>query len=447
MAKFDGKIAFVILSLLLSACVTQNFNKNKPVIEKQTSNHELAITRVSLGLGYLKRGNTNQAKFNLEKAKKFGPNMVEVHTAFAQYYETVDEPELTIKSYEKALSIESNNANTLNNYGVFLCRQGRFDKAEKQFLTAITIPSYLLVSESYENLASCQLKADHFVQAEQYLDKAIMHNPNNSSALFQMVRLEYAMGNYKKAHRYERKFARVTRKFKPESLALALKVNQQLGNHKTSEKLGVMLVRMYPSSWQAKQYLLNGLNGLDRIEADKLAERYQQSKTKELNKADTKRVFKLSPNGKSLMSSVKAKVLETKNEQLTAAFSDSITEPNASILIVDTTPLETSVVTLEEYDNTPLATMAKASEKVVSGPISEVTAQLKKEQPITEIAGLAKRAVHVVVKDEILYHISIKYNIKMAALRRWNDLDENLNIRIGDTLFISKPLVVENTDE
>ena len=58
-------------------------------------------------------GNTQQAKLNLEKAKRFSPNLVQVHTAFAHYYDTVDEPDLATKAYEHALSINSEDADTL----------------------------------------------------------------------------------------------------------------------------------------------------------------------------------------------------------------------------------------------------------------------------------------------------------------------------------------------
>lgn len=293
MVKFVQKLVFITSSMLLTACVTQNFDKDTPVIEQNSSNKELAVGRVALGLGYLKMGNTTQSKFNLEKAKKFDPNLMEVYTAFAHYYETVDEPELAVKSFEKALSIKSNDANTLNNYGVFLCRQEKYIAAEKQFLKAIAIPSYLLVSKSYENLASCQLKAGDFEKAERYLSKAITHSPNSSSALYQMIQLEYAMGNYKKARRYTQKFEKVTRRFKPDSLALAVKVYQQLGNQKTAQNYGSMLVSMYPESWEAKQYILNGL---ERTAADDLAEKYQEVRANDKSKKAKKRVIVLSPH-------------------------------------------------------------------------------------------------------------------------------------------------------
>ena len=118
----------------LTACVTQNYGNDKdtPLIENESSNNEIAMTRISLGLGYLKMGNTQQAKLNLEKAKRFSPNLVQVHTAFAHYYDTVGEPDLATQAYEHALSINSQDADTLNNYGVFLCRNEKYAAAENK---------------------------------------------------------------------------------------------------------------------------------------------------------------------------------------------------------------------------------------------------------------------------------------------------------------------------
>ena len=290
--QFSTVLALAV-SFALSACVTQNFeNGETPVVENQSNRNDMAATRISLGLGYLKMGNMPQAKQNLEKAKNFSPNMVQVYTAFAHYYETVGEHKLTIESYEHALSIKSDDADTLNNYGVYLCRQDQIDAAEEQFLKAIAVPTYLLVSKSYENLASCFLQKDNFDKAEQYLNKAIMHSPSNASILYQMVRLQYAMGEYQQAKHFEQRFEKVTRRFTPQSLALAFKVYSKLGQKRTAKNYGTMLVKMYPQSWEAQQYLLNEL---ELIDADNLAKRYLLTQAKEQDNKPKKRIVKLSP--------------------------------------------------------------------------------------------------------------------------------------------------------
>jgi type IV pilus assembly protein PilF len=317
-----------LIAVVLSGCVTQSFEDNEPVVKTQANRDEMAATRISLGLGYLKMGNMSQAKLNLEKAKRFSPNLVQVHTAFAHYYETVGENDLAIASFEEALAIKSDSADTLNNYGVFLCRQNQVDAAEKQFLKAIAVPSYLLVAQSYENLASCYLQNDNFEKAEMYLNKTIAHNPNRTSPLLQMVRLQYAMGNYKEARVYLQKFERNTQRFSADSLALSYKVYRKLGQRRTANNYGNMLVKMYPQSWEGKQFLLNGL---EFIEADNLANKYQLSrkqKTPQLASTSKKRVVKLSPksprNNKTIKS-IPSQVTSTKtgstdvSERLTQA--------------------------------------------------------------------------------------------------------------------------------
>ena len=289
--------ASVLFSVVLSGCVTQDYENDKtPVVQNQANRDDMAATRVSLGLGYLKMGNMPQAKQNLEKAKNFSPEMVQVYTAFAHYYETVGEHKLTVESFEKALSLKSDDADTLNNYGVYLCRQKQVDAAEKQFLKAIAVPTYVLVAKSYDNLSSCFLQNDAFDKAESYLNKAIAHNPSSASTLFQMVRLQYAMGDYKQAKAFIQRFEKVTRRFTSQSLALAYKVHFKLGQRRTANNYGAMLVKMYPQSWEAQQFLLNQL---ELIDADNLAKRYQLTKVSAKPEKSTKRIVKLSPKNPS----------------------------------------------------------------------------------------------------------------------------------------------------
>jgi type IV pilus assembly protein PilF len=336
MVDFLGKKIFKVLFvtaivMTLSACVSQNYKDDKtPIIASEANNSEIAMTRISLGLGYLKMGNTTQAKLNLEKAKRAAPNLPQIYTAFAHYYDTVGEPEQAIIAYEKALSLKSDDADTLNNYGVFLCRQGRADEAEKQLLKAIQVPTYLLVSQSYENIALCQLKNNNFDKAEKYLKKSIEHNPNNTSALINMARLQYAKGNYKAAEKTIKHFEKATRRFQPEALALAFKIYQKLAQPKAAKSYAAMLVKMYPQSYQAKQYLLNELAGTD---VDTLAATYRKvmaSKRFAMAPSSQKRVIKLSP--KSTIGSAKISLAKHAKKPISKPVTQKNTEASTSVL-------------------------------------------------------------------------------------------------------------------
>lgn len=485
----------ILMSFILSACITQDFeNGETPVVKNQANRNDMAATRISLGLGYLKMGNMPQAKQNLEKAKNFAPDMVQVYTAFAHYYETVAEPELTVKSYEKALSLKSDDADTLNNYGVYLCRQKQVEAAEKQFLKAIAVPSYILVAKSYENLSSCFLQKDDFVKAERYLSKAIAHSPSSASTLFQMVRLQYAMGEYHQAKQFEQRFEKVTRRFTPQSLALAFKVYTKLGQRRTAKNYATMLVKMYPQSWEAQQYLLNEL---ELIEPDNLAKRFQLSNASKDVSKPKKRIVKLSPK-KNLPTKKSSPVKTTAKiesqtqkpvfissaspDAINAALLSTVIEPKANSVVststeqvnaeiinkMSSTPVEASlqnkqvvVMSAPQVEQAQVVVTDKVvvSKENVAMEDTEVFHVAEKpsaivEDPAEEIADIkvVGQAVlkptkkfpnfHVVEAGDTMYNISVKYNIKIKALRKWNKISKNKRLYIKDIIFLENPKLV-----
>ena len=532
MAKYIIPTLLTAVSMmLLSGCVTQSFENNEPIVKNQANRDEMAATRISLGLGYLKMGDMSQAKLNLEKAKKFSPNLVQVHTAFAHYYETVGEGKLAIESFEKALSIKADSADTLNNYGVFLCRQDKLAEAEVQFLKAIAVPSYLLVSESYENLASCYLQIDDFEKAEMYLNKSIHHSPNRASTLLQMVRLQYAIGNYQESKRFLQKFERNTQRFTADSLSLAYKLYWKLGQRRTAGNYANMLVKMYPQSWEGKQYLLNEL---ELIGADNLAKKYQltqKEKNRQLSPSSHKRVVKLSPRKSAntpYTSSVKTVTPMIKTTSIaTAAVRTTTVSATTPSLITSTTqsaldsgtallstkvavaaiskPTNNTEVTQvesvaqinKETDNvTAVATEAAVVNDVFSSTIEPTSTQpipAIRDMPLpevlpeaieTEVISVAtvtlnknitredvlaatpvtteiiveevsnefemvdtQKVLHTVIPGEYLYNISVKYNVKLDTLRKWNNISKKNKIHVGDKLYVVDPQTVKNIND
>ena len=433
----------VLLSIVLSGCVTQDYENDKtPVVQNQANRDDMAATRISLGLGYLKMGNMPQAKQNLEKAKNFSPDMVQVYTAFAHYYETVGEHILTVESYEKALSLKSDDADTLNNYGVYLCRQNQTDAAEKQFLKAIAVPSYVLVAKSYDNLSSCFLQNDDFAKAELYLNKAIAHNPSSASTLFQMVRLQYAMGDYKQAKAFVQRFEKVTRRFTSQSLALAYKVHFKLGQRRTANNYGAMLVKMYPQSWEAQQFLLNEL---ELIDADNLAKRYQLTKVSAQPEKSKKRIVKLSPKSPSSVtvtpeiedSAHKAPVI-VEQEAVSASLPTSPVPLTASSASINQA-LTTTVVETADLPEPSIAakpdSLVHITDLITETPI-ESSNQSKRvvvlNAPITELAEANESLVEVV-----------KVEVKSAELETTDADEKSVDIAASTPTAV----IEENADE
>ena len=415
MIKINQIIALSIVSSLLLGCVSQSYenNSDSPIVENSSTNDEIASTRISLAMGYLNMGNTTQAKINLEKAKRFAPNLTKVYTAYAHYYDVVDEPEQAISAFEKALSIDSKDADTLNNYGVFLCKEGRYKESEDNMLSAISVPGYALVSKSYENLAICQLEANKFDKAEMYLAKSISHSPSSSSALLKMLRLQYAMENYEQGETYLRRYEKSTRRFTPNALALAYKLHKKQRKTRIANNYAGMLVKMFPNSYEAKQFMLNGLQ---HIEGDDLAKEYQLI-NKKIQSKSKKKIMVLSPNKQSGIS-IKTKA-ETVNKPSSAAVvENNIHEKNNLVDI----PQDQAGIT-----------------EPTSKDVNDKLLNNKNTMPEVKDDKTLNLPVHIMKAGETLFRVSTTYNIKVKTLQRWNELDDSTKLYIGDVIYLTDP--------
>ncbi|KKL66471.1 hypothetical protein LCGC14_2144640, partial [marine sediment metagenome] len=273
-------LALTISALALTGCVTENSydGNDKPVVENKINNTGAARTRIALALEYLSTGNSSQAKYNLERAASFSPDLPEVHYSFAYYYQQVGENVQADKAYQKAIKIDPNDPNTRNNYGVFLCGINEYDRATEQLLKAIEIPSYIRVAESYENLALCAIEFDDFDNAEKYFKSAIKHSSMRASSLISLAALYYAKSDLHKAKevllRYENS-GRVSSR----SLLLSYLVEQRMGHIEKAETTAATILQTYPTSSEAG---LIREQQTKRSEFEILRSQYRQAKLNEL---------------------------------------------------------------------------------------------------------------------------------------------------------------------
>lgn len=275
-------LALALSTLFLSGCVTENsYNgSNKPVLENKLNNNGAARTRIALALQYLNIGNNSQAKYNLERAAEYAPNLPEVHYSLAYYYQHVGENTLADKAYQKALAIKPDDPNTLNNYGTFLCSINDYDRATEQFLKAIEIPSYIRVAQSYENLALCAIESNDFTNAESYFQQALNHSSQRASTLISLAALYYAKSDLYKASNTLKHYedsAQVSSR----ALLLNYLIKQRMGAIEEAEKIATTILQTYPNSAQA---IAISNNQLKQTEFEVLREKYRQSQLDELQK-------------------------------------------------------------------------------------------------------------------------------------------------------------------
>ena len=218
-----------------------------------------ADNRLKLALVYLENDNMQQAKQNLDQALKYQPKSAKIYRVFAYYYQRVNEPELAEKFYKKALSLDSNDADTYNNYGRFLCIEGRYKEAEKAFLTAIEEATYTGVANTYENAGICAEKVGANDKALHYYGYSLSHNPHKSYLNLTLARLNIDKKEFKAARKNLYNYSKKN-KDSAESLWQWVRLSYATEKSASMTKYAGKLLSNFPESQQALNYLNHDYN-------------------------------------------------------------------------------------------------------------------------------------------------------------------------------------------
>ncbi|AAP95295.1 type IV pilus biogenesis/stability protein PilW [[Haemophilus] ducreyi] len=152
MAKILKNLTACFAIVMLLGCSSSytgssvsTFNRNK-----------IVQARINLALAYLEQHHFAKAKENIDKALQHDAQDYLPYSALAYYYQQIGDLTQAANAYQTALTLGNNTPDVLNNYGTFLCHQGKFDLAYQQFEQAIkSQQSYYHQADSLENIILC----------------------------------------------------------------------------------------------------------------------------------------------------------------------------------------------------------------------------------------------------------------------------------------------------
>lgn len=243
----------LFLLLILTACTPVNETSGL-----NTRSNDVAEANLNVGVAYLKRGEYNKALEKLNKAYEADPNYTPTLNALGLLYQKLENNEKSEQYFKQALSIRSDDAYTLNNYGQFLCINDRYAEAEDAFRKAAANPLYETPEISLANIGTCALKNGDKEKAEKYFRLALEKNPRLPPALIQMGQLSYDQGNYLSARGYLQRYLEVA-KHTPASLWLGIRVENELGDKDTLSSYALLLRNNFPDSEEAALLRQSGL--------------------------------------------------------------------------------------------------------------------------------------------------------------------------------------------
>ncbi len=253
----NKNVLMLIISLLvLAGCQGQtdnsNIRPNSTSSEYIKPDKKAAELNMQLGLNYMQRGDYETALGKLEKALKQDSSSSTAHNTIAILYQRLNELGKAEHHYKQAVRLAPNYSEAQNNYGAFLCTQGRYDESVPRFLAALKNPLYRSKGQAYENAGLCTKLIPDEIQAEQYLRQALQINPRLGKSLLAMAEISYEQGEYLTSRAYIERYRNAAR-WTPKALLQAVKTERQIGDKDAVASYSNLLRGSFPDSDESKQ--------------------------------------------------------------------------------------------------------------------------------------------------------------------------------------------------
>lgn len=214
------------LLLLITGCVS--------VPEHSVDHQKAARVNANLGLRYLDKGQYERAVGYLKRSLQYDSSNVRANLGMALFYQHLDKPAKARNYYNKIIDAQARPA-IINPYAVFLCQQGKTQKAVEYFKRAADDYRNNRPAGALANAGYCLDQAGQQERAATFYEKALSKNKNQPTALTRMAHIRYNQGQYLGARAFiERADAVID--LSPKMLLLGARVEQALGDRKAAKQ-------------------------------------------------------------------------------------------------------------------------------------------------------------------------------------------------------------------
>ena len=247
------RILLLALWSLLAACAGQPGTYVSPGAESATIVGDVGDPRnrarvhAELALLYYSRGSMAVALEELRIAAAADPSYAQTYSLFGVVYMELRENALAQANFERALQLAPNDSDISHNYGWFLCETGKEKESINYFLRAIRNPLYNSPSRSYSAAGRCAMRMNNLQDAEEFLQRALKLDSDDSSALLQLGQIRYRQNRYDDARSLTQRYVRLA-KPSAELLWLALRIERKLGQRVAENSFATQLRRSFPDS-------------------------------------------------------------------------------------------------------------------------------------------------------------------------------------------------------
>ena len=256
----------MLLAALLSACAnrppTQPSGDTKDLVtaSDESDRSKRARVRMELATGYFGRGQMTTALDEVKLALIADPTSSGAYNLRGLIYANLGDDNLAEESFKRALQLNGRDADAMQNYGYFLCQKKRYPEATALFDQALAVPRYRDSARTWMTKGVCLAFAGQLPASEAALSRAYELDPTNPSTAVNLSEVLYRLGDYERARFYIRRVNAVPTLVGAQTLWLAARIEQHLGNRSGARDFGDQLRSRFPDSREAASYERGGFD-------------------------------------------------------------------------------------------------------------------------------------------------------------------------------------------
>lgn len=241
----------------LQGCVPANprvERRDAPPSAEQADPARRAQVRMELAAAYFGRGQNAVALDEIKQVLQADPNLADAYNLRGLIQASMGDLAPAEESFRRALQLKPNDADTLHNRGWLLCQQRRFGEANADFLLALAQTSYRDPQRTLLAQGVCQARNNQWADAERTLARAYELDPGNPATAVNLSEVLYRRADYERARFYIRRVNLQDDLVSAQTLWLAARIENKLGNTVPLRALGEQLRSRFPNAPETLLY-------------------------------------------------------------------------------------------------------------------------------------------------------------------------------------------------
>ena len=195
-------------------------------------------------------GRIDEAGELARKALKTDPKSGDAHTLLAAIAGARGDAAGAGKHYQQAVALSPAEGAYANNYGTWLCSNGRAAESLSWFDKAVADPEYGTRAAALANAGTCAHRTGQLDLAEAYWRQALALEPTEMQSLAGMANLQFARARYLEARAFAERWLGIAPSDR-EALQLASQIELKLGDTDASTRYLQRLQALSPGAINA----------------------------------------------------------------------------------------------------------------------------------------------------------------------------------------------------